>query len=437
MTVNKVKKLNISEDNFKSNLSLLLRNNQETDRDTYNTVLNIINKIQEFGNKALLDLVRKYDGIKVNKVEDLKITQKQLKLAYESLNIQEKQALELAANRIKSFHQRQIPTDLEYQDDIEVDLGLKYLPVSSAGFYVPGGKAIYPSSVLMNAIPANVAGVNRRVVVSPISDLKKSKIVLAAAYIAGVTDFICMGGAHAIAALAYGTESIDKVDKIVGPGNAYVAEAKRQVFGKVGIDSIAGPSEVLIVCDETANPDHIAIDLLSQAEHDEQAQAILITDSKEIASKVELSVENYLKNLKRSKIASSSWYSKGAIIIVNDIDEAIELVNFIAPEHLELIFKDAKQSIKKIKNAGAIFIGPNTPEAIGDYIAGPNHVLPTNGTAKFSSGLGVLDFYKRTTIVHCNKESLGIIGKHAITLAEAEGLEAHAMSIALRIDKQL
>ena len=435
MTVNKVKKLNISEDNFKSNLSLLLRNNQETDRDTYNTVLNIINKIQEFGNKALLDLVRKYDGIKVNKVEDLKITQKQLKLAYESLNIQEKRALELAANRIKSFHQRQIPTDLEYQDDIEVDLGLKYLPVSSAGFYVPGGKAIYPSSVLMNAIPANVAGVNRRVVVSPISDLKKSKIVLAAAYMAGVTDFICMGGAHAIAALAYGTESIDKVDKIVGPGNAYVAEAKRQVFGKVGIDSIAGPSEVLIVCDETANPDHIAIDLLSQAEHDEQAQAILITDSKEIASKVELSVENYLKNLKRSKIASSSWYSKGAIIIVNDIDEAIELVNFIAPEHLELIFKDAKQSIKKIKNAGAIFIGPNTPEAIGDYIAGPNHVLPTNGTAKFSSGLGVLDFYKRTTIVHCNKESLGIIGKHAITLAEAEGLEAHAMSIALRIDK--
>ena len=435
MTVNKVKKLNISEDNFKSNLSLLLRNNQETDRDTYNTVLNIINKIQEFGNKALLDLVRKYDGIKVNKVEDLKITQKQLKLAYESLNIQEKQALELAANRIKSFHQRQIPTDLEYQDDIEVDLGLKYLPVSSAGFYVPGGKAIYPSSVLMNAIPANVAGVNRRVVVSPISDLKKSKIVLAAAYLAGVTDFICMGGAHAIAALAYGTESIDKVDKIVGPGNAYVAEAKRQVFGKVGIDSIAGPSEVLIVCDETANPDHVAIDLLSQAEHDEQAQAILITDSKEIASKVELSVENYLKNLKRSKIASSSWYNKGAIIIVNDIDEAIELVNFIAPEHLELIFKDAKQSIKKIKNAGAIFIGPNTPEAIGDYIAGPNHVLPTNGTAKFSSGLGVLDFYKRTTIVHCNKESLGIIGKHAITLAEAEGLEAHAMSIALRIDK--
>ena len=435
MTENKVTKLNTFEDNFKSNLSLLLRNDQETDLDIYNTVLNIINKIQECGDKALLDLVRKYDGIKVDKIEELKISQKQLKSAYASLNIEEKQALEIAANRIKSFHQRQIPTDIEYQDDIKVDLGLKYSPVTSAGFYVPGGKAIYPSSVLMNAIPANVAGVSRRVVVSPISDLTKSKIVLAAAYIAGVTDFICMGGAHAIAALAYGTESIDKVDKIVGPGNAYVAEAKRQVFGKVGIDSIAGPSEVLIVCDGTANPDHVAIDLLSQAEHDEQAQAILITDSKEIASKVEVSVENFLKNLKRSKIASSSWYNNGAIIIVRDIEEAIDLINFIAPEHLELIFKNAKQSIKKIKNAGAIFIGGNTPEAIGDYIAGPNHVLPTNGTAKFSSGLGVLDFYKRTTIVNCNKESLGIIGKHAITLAEAEGLEAHAMSIALRINK--
>ncbi len=434
MIKNKVTKLNTFEVNFKSNLNLLLRNDQKTNLDIYNTVQNIIKKIQDFGDNALLDLVSKYDGIKVNKIKELKISQEQLKLAYTSLNIEEKQALELAANRIKSFHQRQIPTDLEYQDDIKVDLGLKYSPVSSAGFYVPGGKAIYPSSVLMNAIPANVAGVERRVVVSPISDLNKSKIVLAAAYIAGVTEFICMGGAHAIAALAHGTESIDRVDKIVGPGNAYVAEAKRQLFGKVGIDSIAGPSEVLIVCDRTANPDHVAIDLLSQAEHDEQAQAILITDSKEIALRVEVCVQNYLKDLKRSKIASASWYSNGAIIIVRDIDEAIELVNFIAPEHLELMFQNAKQSINKIKNAGAIFIGHNTPEAIGDYIAGPNHVLPTNGTAKFSSGLGVLDFYKRTTIVNCNKESLGIIGKHAITLAKAEGLEAHAMSIALRIN---
>ena len=435
MNKNKVTKLNTLEQNFQSNLNKLLRNDQEINVDIHNTVLNIIKKIQEFGDKALLDLVDKYDGIKVDKIEQLKISQKQLKLAYTSLNNNEKQALELAASRIRSFHELQIPMDLEYQDDVKVDLGLKYSPVNSCGFYVPGGKAIYPSSVLMNAIPANVAGVNRRIVVSPISDLNKSKIVLAAAYIAGVTDFICMGGAHAIATLAYGTETIDKVDKIVGPGNAYVAEAKRQVFGKVGIDSIAGPSEVLIVCDRTANPDHVAIDLLSQAEHDEEAQAILITDSQEIASKVEVSVQNYLIGLKRSKIASSSWHNNGAIIIVKDIDEAIGLVNFIAPEHLELIFKNAKQSLNKIKNAGAIFIGHNTPEAIGDYIAGPNHVLPTNGTAKFSSGLGVIDFYKRTTIVNCNKESLGIIGRHAITLAEAEGLEAHAMSIALRINK--
>jgi histidinol dehydrogenase len=398
MNKNKVTKLNTLEQNFQSNLNKLLRNDQEINVDIHNTVLNIIKKIQEFGDKALLDLVDKYDGIKVDKIEQLKISRKQLKLAYTSLNNNEKQALELAASRIRSFHEHQIPMDLEYQDDAKVDLGLKYSPVNSCGFYVPGGKAIYPSSVLMNAIPANVAGVNRRIVVSPISDLNKSKIVLAAAYIAGVTDFICMGGAHAIA-------------------------------------SIAGPSEVLIVCDRTANPDHVAIDLLSQAEHDEEAQAILITDSKELASKVEVSVQNYLADLKRSKIASSSWYNNGAIIIVKDIDEAIGLVNFIAPEHLELIFKNAKQSLNKIKNAGAIFIGHNTPEAIGDYIAGPNHVLPTNGTAKFSSGLGVIDFYKRTTIVNCNKESLGIIGRHAITLAEAEGLEAHAMSIALRINK--
>ena len=339
MNKNKVTKLDTLDQNFQSNLNKLLRNEQEINIDIHNTVSNIIKQIQEFGNKALLEFVDKYDGIKVDKIEQLKISQKQLKLAYTSLNNNEKQALELASSRIRSFHQHQIPMDLEYQDDAKVDLGLKYSPVNSCGFYVPGGKAIYPSSVLMNAIPANVAGVNRRIVVSPISDLNKSKIVLAAAYIAGVTDFICMGGAHAIATLAYGTETIEKVDKIVGPGNAYVAEAKRQVFGKVGIDSIAGPSEVLIVCDRTANPDHVAIDLLSQAEHDEEAQAILITDSQEIASKVEISVQNYLIGLKRSKIASSSWHNNGAIIIVKDIDEAIGLVNFIAPEHLELIFK--------------------------------------------------------------------------------------------------
>ena len=300
---------------------------------------------------------------------------------------------------------------------------------------MPGGKAIYPSSVLMNAIPALVAGVERRVLVSPISDINQSSIVLAAAHVAKVTEFIRIGGAHAVAALAYGTKSISPVDKIVGPGNAYVAEAKRQVFGKVGIDSIAGPSEVLIVCDETANPDHVALDLLSQAEHDELAQSILITTSKEIAKEVKNSVEKFLKEISRSKIASSSWYDFGAIILVENLNEAIELINIKAPEHLQLILKNAQKIIKEIKNAGAIFIGPYTPEAVGDYIAGPNHVLPTNGTAKFSSGLGVVDFYKRTTIVNFNKNSLNELGKHVITLAEAEGLEAHARSVSIRIDK--
>ena len=433
MTKCNYKKLNTLDKDFQLDLKLLIHNNSKNNSNLHSTVSNILKKVEKGGDEALLNLVKKFDGINVKNIEELKISHKILKLAYKNLKKEEKEALNTAADRIKSFHKYQKPRDFSYKDDINVNLGLKFTPVISAGFYVPGGKAIYPSSVLMNAIPAYVAGVEKRVIVSPVSDIKKSSIVLAAAYKAGVTDFICMGGAHAIAALAFGTETIEPVDKIVGPGNAYVAEAKRQVFGRVGIDSIAGPSEVLIVCDKTANPEHVAIDLLSQAEHDEQAQPILITDSHEIAAKVEISINNLLRDLPRAKIARSSWSNNGAIIFVKNMEEAIEIVNFIAPEHLELIFKNAKNFINKIKNAGAIFIGPNTPEAIGDYIAGPNHVLPTSGTAKFSSGLGVIDFYKRTTIVNCNKKNLNIIGKHAITLAKAEGLEAHAKSILLRI----
>jgi len=435
MTNCNYKKLNTLDRDFQSDLKLLIHNNSKNNSNLQITVSNILKKVEKGGDGALLNLVKKFDGINVKNIEELKIPHKILRLAYKNLKKEEKEALNTAVNRIRSFHKHQKPKGFSYKDDINVNLGLKFSPVSSAGFYVPGGKAIYPSSVLMNAIPAYVAGVEKRVIVSPVSDIKKSSIVLAAAYKAGVTDFICMGGAHAIAALAFGTETIEPVNKIVGPGNAYVAEAKRQVFGRVGIDSIAGPSEVLIVCDKTANPEHVAIDLLSQAEHDEQAQPILITDSHEIAAKVEISINNLLRDLPRAKIARSSWSNNGAIIFVKNMEEAIEIVNFIAPEHLELIFKNAKNFINKIKNAGAIFIGPNTPEAIGDYIAGPNHVLPTSGTAKFSSGLGVIDFYKRTTIVNCNKKNLNIIGKHAITLAKAEGLEAHAKSILLRIKK--
>ena len=435
MIEKQVKMLKKSDRHFESELNLLLNKDDDSKLNMFKTVFEIINNIRKSGDKALLEMVKKLDGIETDKVENLRVSKSKLKLAYNNLQKDQQQALNFAAKRISSFHKKQIPKNFNYSDDLDVKLGLLYTPIESVGFYVPGGKALYPSSVLMNAIPALIAGVKRRVMVTPISDLKKSSIVLAAAHVAGVTDFFCMGGAHSIAALAYGTETIEAVNKIVGPGNAYVAEAKRQVFGKVGIDSIAGPSEVLIVCDDTACSDHIAIDLLSQAEHDEQAQAILITDSIEFAKKVEVSVKKFLEDIPRSKIASTSWYNKGALIVVENMDEAIELINFIAPEHLELAFNNAEKYIDKIKNAGAIFIGLNTPEAVGDYVAGPNHVLPTNGTAKFSSGLSVLDFYKRTTVVKCNKKNLAIIGKHAVTLAKAEGLDAHAMSISLRIDK--
>ena len=435
MIEKQVKMLKKSDPHFKSELNILLNKGDDYKLNMFKTVFEIINNIRKSGDKALLEMVKKLDGIETDKVENLRVSKSKLKLAYNNLQKDQQQALNFAAKRISSFHKKQIPKNFNYSDDLDVKLGLLYTPIEAVGFYVPGGKALYPSSVLMNAIPALIAGVKRRVMVTPISDLKKSSIVLAAAHVAGVTDFFCMGGAHSIAALAYGTETIEAVNKIVGPGNAYVAEAKRQVFGKVGIDSIAGPSEVLIVCDDTACSDHIAIDLLSQAEHDEQAQAILITDSIEFAKKVEVSVKKLLEDIPRSKIASTSWYNKGALIVVENMDEAIELINFIAPEHLELAFNNAEKYIDKIKNAGAIFIGLNTPEAVGDYVAGPNHVLPTNGTAKFSSGLSVLDFYKRTTVVKCNKQNLAIIGKHAVTLAKAEGLDAHAMSISLRIDK--
>ena len=428
--------LKTNDENFKEKFEFLLRSRQTNQSNLYKTVYDIIEKVKKEGDLGLKELVQNFDKIKLNKIEELYISKNILKEAYLNLKKEEKIALDLAAKRIKEFHEHQKPRNIDYNDHVGVKLGLNYTPIEGVGFYVPGGKAIYPSSLLMNAIPALVAGVSRRIVVSPISDLEKSSIVLAAAYVAEVTDFICMGGAHSIGALAYGTETILPVNKIVGPGNAYVAEAKRQVFGKVGIDSIAGPSEVLIVADKTANPDYVAIDLLSQAEHDEQAQAILLTNDIELAQNVKMSIERFLKELPRSKIASSSWNDFGSIILFKNMDEAIELVNEIAPEHLQLMTSNTENLLKKIKNAGAIFIGHFTPEAVGDYIAGPNHVLPTNGTAKFSSGLGVLDFCKRTTFVEFNKNNLDAIGKNVVTLAKAEGLDAHAMSVALRLNNK-
>jgi len=428
--------LKTNDENFKEKFECLLRSRQTNQSNLYKTVYDIIEKVKKEGDLGLKELVQNFDKIKLNKIEELYISKNILKEAYLNLKKEEKIALDLAAKRIKEFHEHQKPSNIYYKDHVDVKLGLNYSPIEGVGFYVPGGKAIYPSSLLMNAIPALVAGVSRRIVVSPISDLEKSSIVLAAAYVAEVTDFICMGGAHSIGALAYGTETILPVNKIVGPGNAYVAEAKRQVFGKVGIDSIAGPSEVLIVADKTANPDYVAIDLLSQAEHDEQAQSILLTNDLQLAQNVQVSIEKFLKELPRSKIASSSWNDFGSIILFENMDAVIDLVNEIAPEHLQLMTSNTEYLLKKIKNAGAIFIGHFTPEAVGDYIAGPNHVLPTNGTAKFSSGLGVLDFCKRTTIVEFNKNNLDAIGKNVVTLARAEGLEAHAMSVALRLNNK-
>ena len=431
----KTRFIKYSDREFKNKFDDLIYDEKKSNNKINTTVSKILKNVSKNGDADLNYYVKKFDKINVKNVKELFITNNTLKKAYDGLEKEQKKALNIAAERIKKFHKYQIPKNFNYRDNLRVNLGLTHSPINSAGFYVPGGKAIYPSSVLMNAIPALVAGVERRILVSPISDLNKSSIVLAAAHVAKVTGFIRMGGAHAVAALAYGTKTISPVDKIVGPGNAYVAEAKRQVFGKVGIDSIAGPSEVLIVCDETANPDHVAIDLLSQAEHDQLAQSILITTSKEIATKVKRSLEKFLMEISRSKIASSSWYDFGAIILVENLNQAIELINKKAPEHLQLILKNSQKVISDVKNAGAIFVGPYTPEAVGDYIAGPNHVLPTNGTAKFSSGLGVIDFYKRTTIVNFDKNSLNELGKHVITLAEAEGLDAHAKSISIRINK--
>ncbi len=432
MTNNKVKYLYSKEENFDQKLNEFLRSRNISDINIEKIVFDITNQIKTHGDNALITMINKFDNISCSNLDDIKIENKLLKKAFDNLPIDLKNAMKIASSRIKSFHEKQKPSGFDYEDELGVNLGLKYSPIKRVGFYAPGGKALYPSSVLMNAIPALVAGVEERVLVSPINFEKNSEILLAAAYLAEVTEFYRMGGAHAIAALAFGTKDLKKVDKIVGPGNAYVAEAKRQLFGKVGIDSVAGPSEVLIVADNKNNPEWIAIDLLSQAEHDENAQSILVTNDEKFAKHVENQIVKLLKTLPRKQIASNSWYNNGLILIIEQIHECIDLVNQIAPEHLELCIENPKLYLDDINNAGSIFLGDYTPEAIGDYIAGPNHVLPTEGTARFSSGLGTNDFLRRTTFVQCNKHNLNDLGKHAEILAEAEGLNAHKMSIYAR-----
>ncbi|MGB2096776.1 MAG: histidinol dehydrogenase, partial [Candidatus Puniceispirillales bacterium] len=364
----------------------------------------------------------------------LSVSSGQLKQAYEQLDTDLRQSLDLAADRISAFHEQQRPSTLEWTDQAGVHLGLRHTPVDAAGLYVPGGKAAYPSSVLMNALPARVAGVERLVMVTPMPHGVANDLVLAAAWRAGIDEVWAIGGAQAVAALAFGTQSIRPVDKITGPGNAWVATAKRQVFGQVGIDSIAGPSEVLIMADAQNNADWIAMDLMAQAEHDELAQSILITDDEDFADAVSDAVDHILKTLPRKEIAGASWRDHGAIITVADWTEGVAIANQLAPEHLEIALPNAEAISYQIKHAGAIFIGAYTPEAIGDYVAGPNHVLPTSRTARFSSGLGVLDFMKRTTTVSCHSDALREIGLAAVHLAKAEGLDAHALSVSRRLN---
>ena len=424
--------LNSSHSNFKKDFEMLLSSKREDSIDVDISVREIIGLVKEQGDQALIDYTKKFDRIELTP-EKLRFTESEL--AEQILKVPEKErsALKLAAARIEAYHKRQIPNNAFWTDESGVELGWRWSPITAAGLYVPGGLASYPSSVLMNAIPAKVAGVSRLAITVPTPDDKINPLVLLAAQLSGVDEIYRVGGAQAIAALAYGTETIKPVDKITGPGNAFVAAAKRQVFGKVGIDMIAGPSEILVLADGTSRPDWIALDLLSQAEHDENAQSILITDSDDVVKSVRKKIEVNLKNLSRSEIARKSWNDNGAIIKVPDFDVAIELSNRIAPEHLELCVSDPEKLAKRITNAGAIFLGHWTPEAVGDYVTGPNHVLPTARSARFSSGLSVMDFLKRTTLAKLSRDALLKIGPSAVTLANSEGLECHGLSISERM----
>jgi histidinol dehydrogenase len=396
-------------------------------------VRGIIDAVKARGDRALAEFTAKFDRVDLAKI-GLRVTAAEIEAAAAQCKPEALAALKLARDRIEAYHRRQKPNDERFTDALGVEMGSRWTAIEAVGLYVPGGTAAYPSSVLMNAVPAKVAGCERLVMVVPAPDGKLEPLVLAAAKLAGVNEIYRIGGAQAVAALAYGTESIAAVAKIVGPGNAYVAAAKRLVFGQVGIDMIAGPSEVLILADKTGNADWIAADLLAQAEHDASAQSILITDDADLAAQVEKAVASQLKTLLRATVASASWRDFGAIIVVPKLDDALALVDRLAPEHLEIAAADAEQLAARIRNAGAIFIGAHTPEAIGDYVAGSNHVLPTARSARFSSGLGVLDFMKRTSILKCGPDQLRALGPAAIALGEAEGLTAHARSVAIRLN---
>jgi histidinol dehydrogenase len=428
-----MKRLATTDPGFEPAFAALLDEARETTSRVDAAVAGIIADVRARGDAALLDLTARFDRWTPAGAAALRVTREEIDAADAAIAPELRAALNLAAERIEAFHRAQLPRDLEYTDAAGLTLGMRWGALDAVGIYVPGGKAAYPSSVLMNAIPARAAGVGRIAMVVPTPDGALNPLVLAAAKRAGVTEVFRVGGAQAVAALAWGTASIAPVDRIVGPGNAYVAEAKRQVFGRVGIDSIAGPSEVVVIADAGNDPRHVAVDLLAQAEHDESAQSILITPDAALADAVAAAVAAELRHLPRAAIAGESWARHGAIIVVRDLDEAAALTNRLAPEHLQLMVEDPRALLAQVRHAGAAFLGRFCPEAVGDYVAGPNHVLPTGRTARFASGLSVFDFLKRTTWVEADAAALAAVGPAAVALGEAEGLTAHARSVALRL----
>lgn len=425
--------LSTQQADFQEKLSKLLAWESVSNTDVAKTVDDIIANIRSTGDDALISYTNQFDKMSVNSMADLTIELSELKQAFDTLNDKEKNALQTAADRVRGYHQKQKQETWTYTEDNGTMLGQKITPLDRVGLYVPGGKAAYPSSVLMNAIPAKVAGVEELIMVVPTPNGITNQLVLAAAYISGVNKVFTVGGAQAIAALAYGTQAIPKVDKIVGPGNIYVATAKRAVFGQVGIDMIAGPSEILIICDGKTNPDWIAMDLFSQAEHDEDAQSILLCPDADFIKQVESSITKLLPTMDRKDIIATALKDRGALILTKDMDEAVTISNQIAPEHLELSVEDPQAMLDGIKHAGAIFMGRYTCESLGDYCAGPNHVLPTSGTARFSSPLGVYDFQKKSSLIMVSDEGANVLGEIAATLADGEGLQAHAQSARYRI----
>lgn len=427
-----IRRLNTKDADFSVHFNKLLQQNQSAENDVRHTVEAILKEVYENGDQALLSYTEKFDQVSAKQVSELEITQQQMQQALAKITDQQRAALEAAAKRIQGHAEKQALQSWSSTDEDGNELGQRVTALESVGVYVPGGKAAYPSSVLMNVIPAKVAGVDSIVMVVPTPKGEMNNMVFAAAHIAGVDRAFSIGGAQAVAALAYGTETIPKVDKIVGPGNAYVASAKQQVFGKVGIDMIAGPSEVLVICDDSANAKWVAMDLFSQAEHDENARAILISADADFFAQVQNQMELLLKDLERAEIITRSVNDFGAFIQVKDLQEAATLANQIAPEHLELCVTEPEKLLEKIRNAGAVFLGHYTPEVFGDYCAGSNHVLPTAGTARFSSPLGVYDFQKRTSVVNCSKQGANKLSEVASTLAHSEGLTAHAKSAEYR-----